>query len=104
MTMIAVVADTVDEVGNRTVPGAFTRSLCVHTPKVCLGHQWNVPIGRVLSVKQLLPVTRGCRAPPAASGRDPRREEITTDLTSREKQTDMIDTRGRSGPSNVGKQ
>ncbi len=56
VTMIAAAAGTVVEVGDRIVPGAFTRSLRVHTPNEGLpGHQWNVPIGRVLSVKQLPP-------------------------------------------------
>lgn len=44
-----------DDVGDVIVPGAFARTLKDRRPKVCLGHDWNRPIGRVLAIKELLP-------------------------------------------------
>ena len=55
VTMIAAVTGTVDEVGDVIIPGAFTRTLRGRVPKVYQGHQWNVPIGRIVSIKELLP-------------------------------------------------
>jgi phage head maturation protease len=54
-TVIAAVTGTVDEVGDRIIPGAFTRTLRSRTPKVCRSHDWATPIGRVTSIKELLP-------------------------------------------------
>ncbi|GAA1083760.1 HK97 family phage prohead protease [Pseudonocardia alni] len=55
VTAIAAVTGTVDLVSDRIVPGAFTKTLAARTPKVCRGHDWNVPIGRVVSIKELRP-------------------------------------------------
>ena len=55
VTMIAAVTGTVDEVGDRIIPGAFARSLASRTPKVCRAHDWSTPIGRIVSIKELLP-------------------------------------------------
>ena len=44
-----------DEVGDRIIPGAFARSLASRTPKVCRAHDWSTPIGRIVSIKELLP-------------------------------------------------
>ena len=55
VTMIAAVTGTVDEVGDRIIPGAFARSLASRTPKVCRAHDWSTPIGRIVAIKELLP-------------------------------------------------
>lgn len=44
-----------DDVGDIIVPGAFTKTLVDRKPKVCLGHDWNRPIGKTLDIKELMP-------------------------------------------------
>lgn len=44
-----------DDVGDIIVPGAFTKTLASRKPKVCLGHDWNRPIGKTLDIKELMP-------------------------------------------------
>lgn len=51
----AAVTGVRDEVGDIIVPGAFARSLKARLPRVCLGHDWNRPIGRTVEVKELYP-------------------------------------------------
>jgi len=53
--MIAAVTGTVDEVGDKIIAGAFTRTLATRVPKVCRGHDWQTPIGRIVSIAQYLP-------------------------------------------------
>ena len=77
VTMVAAVSGTVDEVGDRIVPGAFTRTLRSRTTKVCLGHKWDTPIGRIVSIKEPLArrpaSTRGHRLRPTLGAGLPRR-------------------------------
>lgn len=45
-----------DEVGDIIEPGAFRRTLGERPkPKVCLGHDWNRPIGKSLGIVELMP-------------------------------------------------
>lgn len=44
-----------DEVGDIITPGAFARTLAERKPKVCLGHDWNRPVGKTLAIKELMP-------------------------------------------------
>lgn len=45
-----------DDVDDIIVPGAFARTLRERPfPRVCLGHDWNRPIGQTIAVKELLP-------------------------------------------------
>lgn len=53
-TLIAVTG-VKDDVNDVIVPGAFARTLAERKPKVCLGHDWNRPIGKTLAIKELLP-------------------------------------------------
>jgi HK97 family phage prohead protease len=55
MEVLAAVIGVVDEVGDVIVPGAFADTLATRRPKVCLGHDWNRPIGKVLDIVELLP-------------------------------------------------
>jgi phage head maturation protease len=56
VTLIAAVTETVDHVADKIIPGAFTRSLRERPrPKIVLDHDWNRPIGRVVSIKEYLP-------------------------------------------------
>lgn len=53
--MVAAVSGTVDSVGDKIIPGAFQRSLRSRTPAVCRSHDWACPIGRIVSIKELMP-------------------------------------------------
>ncbi|MFT7835599.1 HK97 family phage prohead protease [Saccharothrix sp. BKS2] len=53
--VLAAVTGVKDDVGDVITPGAFARTLRERRPKVCLGHDWQRPIGRVLEVRELLP-------------------------------------------------
>lgn len=44
-----------DEVGDIIVPGAFSRTLKELRPKMCLGHDWNRPVGEPEEIIELLP-------------------------------------------------
>jgi phage head maturation protease len=64
-----------DEVDDIITPGAFTRTLQERTPKVCLGHDWNRPIGKTLTITELMPgdpllpqLTKDGRPWPAEAG------------------------------------
>lgn len=52
---IVAVTGVVDDVNDHIIPGAFRRTLGERVPKVCLGHDWNRPIGKTLDIKELLP-------------------------------------------------
>ena len=52
---IVAVTGVVDDVNDHIVPGAFRRTLAERLPKVCLGHDWNRPIGKTLQIKELMP-------------------------------------------------
>lgn len=53
---LVAVTGVKDEVGDIIEPGAFRRTLGERPkPKVCLGHDWNRPIGRSLDVVELMP-------------------------------------------------
>jgi hypothetical protein len=52
---IVAVTGVVDDVNDHIVPGAFRRTLAERVPKVCLGHDWNRPIGKTLQIKELMP-------------------------------------------------
>lgn len=56
---IVAVTGIKDDVGDVIIPGAFARTLVERIPKVCLGHDWNRPIGRTLSIKELMPGDAG---------------------------------------------
>ena len=44
-----------DSVGDIIVPGAFTGSLKRRKPRVVWGHNWNEPIGKVLTIEEVKP-------------------------------------------------
>lgn len=44
-----------DDVGDIIVPGAFSRTLKILRPKMCLGHDWNRPIGEPEEIIELMP-------------------------------------------------
>lgn len=44
-----------DDVGDIIEPGAFTESLAKISPKMCLGHDWNRPIGEPVEIVELMP-------------------------------------------------
>jgi hypothetical protein len=49
------VTGTRDEVGDVIEHGAFDRTLKALRPKMCLGHDWNRPIGEPVEIRMLLP-------------------------------------------------
>lgn len=56
VTAVVAVTGVRDEVGDVIVPGAFTETLRARPkPKVCLGHDWNRPIGKTVWIKELPP-------------------------------------------------
>ncbi|MDQ3576790.1 MAG: HK97 family phage prohead protease [Actinomycetota bacterium] len=51
--LLAAVTGVRDDVGDLIVPGAFARTLRERPrPKVCLGHDWNRPIGKTLAIAE----------------------------------------------------
>lgn len=52
---LVAVTGVKDDVGDVIVPGAFSGTLKTRKPKVCLGHDWNRPIGKTLQIKELMP-------------------------------------------------
>lgn len=52
---LVAVTGVKDDVGDVIVPGAFSNTLRTRKPKVCLGHDWNRPIGKTLQIKELMP-------------------------------------------------
>jgi hypothetical protein len=55
VTAIVAVTGVKDDVDDVIIPGAFKRTLAERRPKVCLGHDWNRPIGKTLDIKELMP-------------------------------------------------
>lgn len=55
VTAIVAVTGIKDDVDDVIVPGSAARTLAARKPKVCLGHDWNRPIGKTLDIKELLP-------------------------------------------------
>lgn len=56
VTAVIAVTNVRDEVGDIIVPGAFADTLRERPkPKVCLGHDWNRPIGKTVWIKELPP-------------------------------------------------
>jgi hypothetical protein len=56
---LVAVTGVKDEVNDYIEPGAFRRTLSDRPkPKVCLGHDWNRPIGKTLEIRELLPGDR----------------------------------------------
>lgn len=51
----AVTGGSPDNVGDVFTSGCFASTLATRVPKVCLGHQWDTPIGRVVEIKELPP-------------------------------------------------
>lgn len=49
------VTGTRDEVGDIIEPGSFIRTLKALRPKMCLGHDWNRPIGEPQEIEELAP-------------------------------------------------
>tara|TARA_Y100000034_G_scaffold132561_1_gene195865 strand:- start:3583 stop:4917 length:1335 start_codon:yes stop_codon:yes gene_type:complete len=47
-----------DSVGDIIIPGAFAGSLKRRKPRVVWGHNWNEPIGKVLTIEEVLPKDR----------------------------------------------
>lgn len=47
-----------DSVGDIILPGAFSNSLKRRKPRVVWGHNWNEPIGKVLSIEEVAPKDR----------------------------------------------
>lgn len=63
VTAIVAVTGVRDEVGDVLVPGAFKQTLIDRPrPKVCLGHDWNRPIGKTVAIKEYMPGERGLPA------------------------------------------
>lgn len=59
---VVAVTGTRDEVGDIVTPGAFKSSIASRHPKMCLGHDWNRPIGWPIDYKELLPGDPGLPA------------------------------------------
>lgn len=56
VTAVVAVTGVRDDVGDIIVPGAFERSLGERPkPKVCLGHDWNRPIGKTTHIAEYRP-------------------------------------------------
>lgn len=56
VTAVIAVTGVRDEVGDIIVPGAFANTLRERPkPKVCLGHDWNRPIGKTKTISELRP-------------------------------------------------
>lgn len=56
VTAVVAVTGVRDAVGDVIVPGAFERSLGERPkPKVCMGHDWNRPIGKTLTINEYRP-------------------------------------------------
>lgn len=56
VTAVVAVTGVRDNVGDTIMPGAFRRTLSERPkPKVCLGHDWNRPIGKTREIKEFLP-------------------------------------------------
>lgn len=55
VTAIVAVTGVKDDVDDVIVPGSAARTLATRKPKVCLGHDWNRPIGKTLDIKELMP-------------------------------------------------
>ena len=53
-TVISVTG-VVDNVKDRIMPGAYTKTLATRTPKGVWSHDWNEPVSKTLSVKELMP-------------------------------------------------
>ena len=57
-TIIGSVTGVVDDVADIIVPGAYTKTLTERKPKICFGHEWLRPIGKVLTIEELMPGDR----------------------------------------------
>ena len=55
VTTIISVTGVVDRVNDRIHPGAYEKTLAQRTPKGIWSHDWNEPVSRTLSVKELMP-------------------------------------------------
>jgi hypothetical protein len=56
VTAVVAVTGVRDDVGDIIVPGAFERTLRERpSPKVCLGHDWNRPIGKTVHIAEYRP-------------------------------------------------
>lgn len=55
VTAVVSVTGVVDDVDDIIVPGAYRETLAKRNPKVCWHHAWEKPIGRVLSIEELMP-------------------------------------------------
>lgn len=59
ITALVAVTGVKDQVNDIIVPGAFRRTLAERPrPKVCLGHDWNRPVGKTLEIHELMPGDR----------------------------------------------
>lgn len=58
VTAIVSVTGVEDEVADIIEPGAYRETLTKRRPKVCWAHSWERPIGRVLTIEELLPGDR----------------------------------------------
>lgn len=55
VTAIVSVTGVVDEVKDLLIPGCYTETLVKRRPKVIRAHNWNEPVGRVLSIEEWMP-------------------------------------------------
>lgn len=55
VTTIISVTGVVDRVNDLIQPGAYEKTLAQRTPKGIWSHDWNEPVSRTLSVKELMP-------------------------------------------------
>jgi HK97 family phage prohead protease len=52
---IVSVTGVVDHVNDVIMPGAYKDTLAGRQPKVCWGHDWKNPVGKVLAIEEMLP-------------------------------------------------
>lgn len=52
---IVSVTNVKDHVNDMVMPGAYKETLEARKPKVCWGHDWKTPVGKTLSIEELMP-------------------------------------------------
>ncbi len=52
---IVSVTGIVDNVNDKIIPGAYTKTLQTRKPKGCWGHDWKTPVAKTLAIEELMP-------------------------------------------------
>lgn len=52
---IVSVTNVKDHVNDMVMPGAYKDTLELRKPKVCWGHDWKTPVGKTISIEELMP-------------------------------------------------